>query len=334
VLRREISLSQRRYTLELAINRSEYAEALENLGSLLLLGIPLSMVAAFLAGLWMSGRVLRPIERITDTVREINDQKLAVRLPLTQSGDELDALSATLNGMLDRLQHAFNRVGRFTADASHELRTPLALIRGNAEIMRSEVLLSAPVNARSLEIIAEADRMRDLIEDLLDLARYDGASKTAFSIVDPADLTLRAAQVGERLAAAADLDFTVQSPKTIFPVCGNDRDLSRVLVILLDNAIRYTAPGGRVWLDVACSLAECEMTVGDTGCGIEKRHIASIFDRFYRVDDSRNRATGGAGLGLSIAEAIVRAHGGKIEVESTPGKGSVFTVRVPSLMQC
>jgi signal transduction histidine kinase len=330
VLRRDMDLPGGRYQLGLATNRSEYAEALENLASLLFLGIPLSMIVAFLAGLWMSGRVLRPIKRITDTLGEINARKLNVRLPLTQSGDELDALSATVNGMLDRLQIAFDRIGRFTADASHELRTPLALIRGNAEIMRSEASLPHPVDVRSLEIIAEADYMQSLIEDLLELARYDGTSRRAHEIVDPADLAMRAALVGERLAAAKQIHFTAQSPKAIFPLFGNDRDLSRVLVILLDNAIRCTPAGGKVSLAVTSSATECEIQVADTGCGIDSRHLASIFDRFYRVDDSRTRATGGTGLGLSIAQAIVAAHGGVITVQSTLGEGSVFTVRIPS----
>jgi len=329
VLRDQVMLSQQ-YTLDLADDQSEYQEALKQLGSLLLVGIPLSLALSFLAGWWMSGRVLRPIHRITATVLEIDDQRLTVRLPVAGSGDELDTLSMTMNDMLDRLQQAFDRVRRFTADASHELRTPLTLIRGNAEMMQAEAQLTQSVQARSQEIVDEADRMEKLIQDLLTLARSDETGKTDFELVDPADLTDRAALVGERLAAGRQVSFRVQRPKTIFPLHGSDLALSRVLVVLLDNAVRHTPDGGEVRLIVNSSPAECTLMVSDTGSGIEAHHIPFLFDRFYRVDDSRNRAMGGAGLGLSIAQAVVRAHGGSIAVESEPGRGSTFFVHIPA----
>jgi heavy metal sensor kinase len=324
-LRDTVSLSQR-YTLDLAQDQSEDDEAIERLGALLLLGVPISLALSFLAGWWMSGRVLQPIHRITATVLAIDDRRLTVRLPLAGSGDELDTLSATLNGMLDRLQQAFERVRRFTADASHELRTPLTLIRGNAEMMQTEAYPSP----RSQEIMDEADRMECLIQDLLMLARSDEGSQTPFELVDPADLTERAALVGRHLVADRHLSFLVQGPKAIYPLYGSDQALSRVLVVLLDNAVRHTPDGGTVRLTVTSSLAECTMEVADTGAGIESRHLPHIFDRFYRVDDARNRAMGGAGLGLAIAHAVIAAHGGTITVKSDPGRGSIFTVHIPA----
>jgi two-component system heavy metal sensor histidine kinase CusS len=330
VLHREIDLSQRHYTLDVAVDRSEYVEALEGLGSLLLLGLPTSLLLAFLVGLWMSARALRPIQQIADTVREIDDRRLTVRLPLAGTGDELDGLSKTLNSMLDRLQHAFERISRFTADASHELRTPLALIRGNAEMMRAESSLPQRADARAIDILAEADRMQTLIQSLLELARCDDATSGAFEMIDPADLTARASEVGRHLADDKSVRFSVKVPKSIFPVRGNDLALSRVLVILLDNAMRHTAAGGEVSLEVRSSAKECRMEIRDTGCGIDAADLPNIFDRFYRADTSRNRATGGAGLGLSIAREIVTAHGGTIHVESAVEHGSAFTVSIPS----
>ena len=329
-VRTEIHLTQQKYILEMAIDRSEYKEATESLASLLMLAIPLSTMLAFMAGFWMSGRVLQPIQRITRTVGEIDANKLAVRLPVTLAGDELDHLSAMLNRMLDRLQSAFERIGRFTADASHELRTPLALIRGNAEMMRSETPLPRLAEARTLDIIAEADRMRALIHDLLDLARHDSVPAVSREIIDPSDIAIRAEQVGSNLAASKGLRFTVEHPKAMFPLYGNDSDLSRMLVILLDNAVRFTPPGGEVRLLVTCTPIDCTFQVSDTGPGIRPEHLPHIFDRFYRIDDSRNRATGGTGLGLSIAQAIVSAHNGAITVESRPDHGSTFTVVIPT----
>ena len=330
LLHREIDLSQHHYVLDVAADRSEYVEALDGLGSLLLLGVPTALLLAFLAGLWMSARALRPIQQITDTVREIDDRRMAVRLPIAGSGDELDRLSRTLNGMLDRLQQAFERISRFTADASHELRTPLALIRGSAEMMRAESSLPPRVENRTLDILAEVDRMHSLIQSLLELARCDDATNGAFEMVDPADLAARATEVGQHLAEEKGISFSVKAPRAIFPVWGNHLALSRVLVILLDNAIQHTPAGGEVRLEVTSSAKECRMQLGDNGCGIDATHLPNIFDRFYRADSSRNRATGGAGLGLSIARDLVTAHGGTIAVESTLGRGSVFTVSIPS----
>ena len=330
VLHREIDLSQGHYALDVAADRSEYVEALDGLGSLLLLGIPTALLLAFLAGLWMSARALHPVQQITDTVREIDDRRLAVRLPIVGSGDELDSLSRTLNGMLDRLQQAFERISRFTADASHELRTPLALIRGNAEIMRAESASTPGVESRTRDILAEADRMNSLIQSLLELARCDDATNGAFEMVDPADLAARASEVGQHLADEKHIYFSVKAPRAIFPVWGSYLALSRVLVILLNNAMQHTPAGGEVQLEVTSSANECRMELRDTGCGIDVVHLPNIFDRFYRADSSRNRATGGAGLGLSIAREIVVAHGGTIEVTSTVERGSTFTVSIPS----
>jgi heavy metal sensor kinase len=330
VLHREVNTASGHYVLDVAVDRTEYVEALDRLVSLLLLGVPASLLLSFFAGLWMSGRALRPIAQIAGTVREIDDRRLAVRLPLAGSGDELDVLSTTLNGMLDRLQHAFDRISRFTADASHELRTPLALIRGNAEMMRVESRLPVEAEDRVADILAEADRMQSLIESLLELARSDDASSGSFELIDPADLTSRASDVGRHLAEERSVRFRVQEPKAIYPVRGNYMALSRVLLILLDNAMRHTEKGGEVGLEVTSSAKECRMAVRDTGCGIGADDLPHIFDRFYRADASRTRATGGAGLGLAIAREIVLAHGGTIAVESVVEHGSTFVVSIPS----
>ncbi len=330
VMHREVNAADRHYVLDVAVDRTEYVEALDRLVSLLLLGIPASLLLSYLVGLWMNARALRPIQQIAATVREIDDRRLAVRLPLTGSGDELDVLSTTLNGMLDRLQHAFERISRFTADASHELRTPLALIRGNAEMVRVESPLAAKADDRIADILAEADRMQSLIESLLELARSDDSTSGAFEMIDPADLTARASEVGHHLAEEKSLRFSVQEPRAIYPVRGNYQALSRVMLILLDNAMRHTAEGGEVGLEVTSSAKECRLEVRDTGCGIGPDDLPHIFDRFYRADASRTRATGGVGLGLSIAREIVLAHGGTIAVNSVVEQGTTFIVSIPS----
>lgn len=330
VLHREVNAGDRHYVVDVAVDRTEYVEVLDRLVQLLLLGIPASLILSYFVGLWMSARALRPIQQIAGTVRQIDDRRLAVRLPVTGSGDELDVLSTTLNGMLDRLQQAFVRISRFTADASHELRTPLALMRGNAEMLRVESPLPVKADERIEDILAEADRMQSLIESLLELARSDDSTGGAFEMIDPADLTARASEVGRHLAEEKSLRFSVKEPRAIYPVRGNYQALSRVMLILLDNAMRHTAEGGEVGLEVTSSAKECRMEVRDTGCGIGPDDLPHIFDRFYRADASRTRATGGVGLGLSIAREIVLAHGGTIEVVSAIEHGTTFMVSIPS----
>ena len=330
ILHREVQVGLRTYLIDVAVDRSEYVEALEGLASLLLLGIPICLLLAFIAGIWMSGRALHPIQRITDTARAIDDSHLALRLPVSNSGDELDSLSATLNGMLNRLESAFERIGRFTADASHELRTPLALIRANVEMLRSAPDTSPAVILRTDDVLNEIDRMRTLISSLLELARNGLEGEMGMELIDPADLTARVAEIGSHLAAGKNIHFQVRQPAAIFPLKGNDSALSRVLVILLDNAMRYTPSGGEVWLDVTSSAKECKMVVHDTGCGIAEADLPHVFDRFYRADISRNRTTGGAGLGLSIAHEIIRAHGGTIAVDSADSRGATFVISIPS----
>jgi signal transduction histidine kinase len=232
--------------------------------------------------------------------------------------------------MLDRLEGAFERVSRFTADASHELRTPLALIRANVEMLLTDSEASPTVRRRADDLIEEIDRMRSLIKSLLELASggLDGA--VVLEMIDPSDLTVRVAEIGRHLAVEKNVQFHVRQPSAIFPIRGNDSALKRVLVILLDNAVRYTPSGGEVWLEVTSSIEECKMVVHDTGCGIAGSDLPNIFERFYRADASRNRSTGGTGLGLSIAREIIKAHGGTIDVDSVVDRGSTFVVSIPS----
>lgn len=328
--RREIALPVH-YILEVGIDRSEYQEALDSVRLALYLGIPIGIVLSLLAGYWMSGRALQPIQVVTETVRDIDGRRLATRLPLRGTEDELEALSTTLNGMLDRIQDAFHRVTRFTADASHELRTPLSLVRGNLEILSTQADLSEAASTRTFDMLEEVDRMQALISDLLELARADENGAVMGELIDPADLTRRAAEIGSLLAASKGIDFTAVSPTEIFPVFGNDHALSRVLIILLDNAIRHTPSGQQVVLRVTSTLESLVIEVKDTGVGIAPKHLPYIFERFYRTDEARNRSTGGAGLGLAIAKGIVQAHRGQVNVESTLGQGTIFRVTIPAI---
>ncbi len=228
------------------------------------------------------------------------------------------------------IRQAFRRQREFVADASHELRTPMAIIRASAELLDRE-LAGAPGDTRELvgNVLSESDRMGRLVEDLLTLARADSGEmdleRKSFDLAQVAEGVAR--KVG-LLAREKGVALDTHLPPAL-PVTGDATRLEQLLLILLDNAVKYTPAGGRVTLTANPHRDRVELAVSDTGIGIPPEDRERIFDRFYRVDKARSRAAGGTGLGLAIARWIVDAHGGAIRVDSTPGQGSTFTVSLP-----
>ncbi len=228
------------------------------------------------------------------------------------------------------VRRAFDQLRRFTADASHELRTPLAIVRTSAEMLARR-LGDAPAETRELldNVLSEAGRMERLVGDLLTLARADAGEVPEREPVDLAGVAAEAARKAGVLAAKKGLTLTADLPDRLLVQGDRDR-LLQLALILLDNAVKYTDPGGRVTLRLRPHGRTAELAVSDTGVGIPRRDLERIFDRFYRVDKARSRAAGGTGLGLAIAAWIARSHGGSIRVESEPGRGSTFTVEIPA----
>lgn len=308
----------------------EFYEMLDRFTWNVLWFTPLLLLLASAGGYWMSRRALQPVDRITRMADEIEARDLARRLPLRGAGDELDRLSLTLNSMFERLEKAFQRMTQFTADASHELRTPVAIIRTTAEVARGKVRTEAEYMKMLDDILKESERTTSLLEDLMLLARADGGSDGL--LMEPMDL---AGAVGEAcsevrvLAEAGGVDLETCR----FSRCcirGDEQALRRLLLILLDNAIRYTPPGGRVAVCMKISEGPAAIVeVRDTGIGISAEDLPHVFDRFYRAAKDRSRKTGGAGLGLSIARWIVERHGGTIHAESELHAGSKFRVTLP-----
>jgi len=281
----------------------------------------------------MSGRALKPVDTIAATVREIGAGNLSRRLHLRGTGDELDRLSETVNEMLERLESAFRRITRFTADASHELRTPVAIIRTTAEVTSARPRSSAEHEAAWQQIVAQTERTSQLIEDLLILARADsGHDRCAFEPVDLAEILRDVSAEMRILADDAGLRLTT-SILSLCPIKGEPDALRRILINLLDNAIKYTPPGGSV--DVTLQEEDLHgsraavVQVRDTGIGIAEEDLPHVFDRFYRTAPDRSRRTGGGGLGLSIAQSLAALHKGEITVASIPGAGSVFRLVLP-----
>jgi heavy metal sensor kinase len=298
----------------------------------LLMFAPLLLLVAAGGGYWLSSRALSPVDALVRTAREIGGANLDSRLQKLTTGDELQRLSDTLNQMLDRIETAFLRVTRFTADASHELRTPVSLIRTEAELALRRSRSVAEYKESLRHILMEAERTTVLIEQLLSLARADSGRETLR--MQPVDLRESLYSLLEswgQIAAIRNLQFSWSIDDEDTMVLGDQTSLRRLLDILLDNAFKYTPAPGSVHLSLERTRDRAIMLVQDSGPGIDESEQNKIFERFYRVDQARGREQGGAGLGLAIAQWIVTQHHGLITVESRPGNGATFRVELPTI---
>ena len=287
------------------------------------------VLAVGLLGGWLiSRRILRPISAIAATASRISGTSLKERIDTNRVDSELSELANVLNETFDRLEEAFARQARFTADASHELRTPLAVIKAQAELTLSRPRSAGEYQAAIEACLRGAVRMTDLVERLLLLARADEGwpleSRALISLDRVVSEVL--AQLGH-LARQKEVEFVTNlDPVTLH---ADAPAIAQVASNLIANAIHYNKPDGQVRVNVRAEGAEAVLTVRDTGPGISPEDLGQIFQRFFRVDQSRTRPAGGTGLGLAICKSIVEAHGGSIECESVVGKGSTFRVRLP-----
>ena len=296
-----------------------------------LLSFVVMLLLAGVAAYALVGRALVPIDQLATRVAGITPERLDERLDASHLESELAYLAGVFNGLLDRVQEAFERLRRFTADASHELRTPLASMRSVGEVGLQE----ARTPEESREVIAsmleEVARLTRLVDGLLDLARADGEALRAPTRVGVLSLVRDAGSMLEVLAEEKGQRLVIEGDEGA-AVSGDPVFLRQAIVNLIHNAVKYTPQGGAIRVSVG-RLAGGRVTVAvaDTGDGIPREHLSKLFDRFYRVDASRSSEQGGLGLGLAIAHRVVVAHGGTIEVDSSPD-GSVFRITLPAAM--
>ena len=305
----------------------------EQLLSTIALILPLGLVAALLMGSWIARRALAPVDRIITEVREITDgRSLHRRLAEPMVKDELGRLTETLNQMMTRLERSFAALRRFTADASHELKTPLTVLRAGVE--RAITMPSLPSEALAAleETLQEINRMTELVEALLMLARADeGTAPLHRETVDLRAIVEETGETGELLAAEAGVNMEVATPADPVIVPVDASRIRQLILNLLTNAVKYTPAGGSVRLQLGPSNGRVTLTVADSGVGIAPGDLPHIFDRFWRADSARTRTgeRSGTGLGLAICKWIAEAHGGTIDVHSRPGRGTTFTVTLP-----
>jgi heavy metal sensor kinase len=262
--------------------------------------------------------------------KRISAGSLSSRLDVTNRRDELGGLAITINDLLTRLENSFKEQQRFIADASHELRTPLAVLRGETEVALNKDRTDEEYRESLTLIKDEAEQLSRIVEDLFLLARQPldspGLAKEPVLLNDAVKDCARAAQV---LASRKGIRLENENEQQSMVLRGDGELIKRMILNLLDNAVKYTPRGGAINISLARQNGNAEIVVRDTGIGITPAEQLHVFDRFYRVDKARSRSLGGAGLGLSIVWAIVEAHGGKITVDSAPNDGSKFTVELP-----
>lgn len=302
----------------------------------LLLGL-LAMLAfasfSFLTrGKELNDRLLRPIADITETAQQMNEKNLSARINIAGTQNELRDLAVVINEMLDRIEAAYNRQKQFVSDASHELRTPIAVIQGYAGLLERWGKDNPDVRDEAIAAIASETRsMKELVENLLFLARHDKKTLSlSFEPFDSAEMLQELIKETEIIAKERHIAAGEIAACTLVADRSTVKQAVRVFV---DNAVKYTQAGGTVTVASEAKDGALRITVSDDGPGIKRADLERIFDRFYRADEARSSQTGGHGLGLAIARIIAASHGGRIHVKSKPGEGSAFTLELPLTAQ-
>jgi two-component system OmpR family sensor kinase len=303
-------------------------ESVRRLRLLLIVAVPVAVAVAGAGGWLLARKALLPVARMTRKAELISADRLQERVAVPRARDELGRLASTLNDMLDRIERGVQEQQRLVADASHELRTPLAVMRSEIDVwLRAPAL---PQEAReALESVGEeVERMSRILDNLLTLARIDEGRLDL--LCAPQGLDELVGEVLSKLRPIAESKgITLRADGEDAEVLADAPRFELVIVNLVDNAIKYTGPGGEVRVQLWHDRHEGGITVSDTGPGISEEALPHLFDRFYRADAARSRAAGGSGLGLAICKEIVTAHGGRLWASSKLGEGSSFSLAMP-----
>jgi heavy metal sensor kinase len=311
--------------LQLAYPLDGVRREIDGLTSTLLALVPFGLLAAGLGGAFLTGRALQPVREIAGTAARLGASDLSERLPVA-GRDEFSELSSSFNAMLARLEEAFERQRRFTADASHELRTPLSIIQANTSMALEHPWPEARYRGFLTAIDTAAGRQGQLVEELLFLARAD-AGRLARDM-GPVCLIEALEEAAEAVSRPDRPGIRLESIGPALMVPGSGSELTRLFTNLLENAARHTPPAGKVTVSARVEAGSVTVTVADTGEGIAPEHLPHLGERFYRVDAARSGGTGGTGLGLAICRSIIEAHGGRMNIESGVGEGTTVRVRL------
>jgi heavy metal sensor kinase len=325
-----VGIDGQTFQLRAAVPTEPFDQALDNFRLIEKEALPVLVLLASLLGYWLSGKSLQPVNQIVQTAEQIGARNLSQRLEVPRARDELRRLTETLNAMLARIEDSFHKITRFTADASHDLRTPVAVIRSTAEIALRRPRQPEEYREALARILETSEQTSELLENLLELARSDaGVVQLEKRRLDLNQHVRKAQEQGTALGAEKSLSITLQAPASPTWIWADAIAIRRLLLILVDNAVKYTPAGGVCEIALLQNEQQAHIAVKDNGIGIAGDDLPTIFERFRRADRARSRETPGAGLGLAIAHWITEAHGGTIRAESELGRGSVFHVSLP-----
>ncbi len=329
----------RTYRVTVAAPMGPAYAALNRFHRWLLLFLPAVLAFAGLGGYWVSRRALAPVDQMTRAVQAITVQSLDRRLAVPAADDELRRLASTFNGVLARLESAVGDIVRFTADASHELRTPVSLVRTTAEVALRHERTPREYRTALADVVDHARNMSELVDDLLVLARTDaGIEPRDTERLDTREIVLEAGRDIAELAATRSVNVSVDTPSEALLIKGDGVSLRRLVVILLDNAVKYSLPGSSVYLRISAEVPSDEgpshavLEIRDSGIGLEVSEGPRLFERFYRGARARQHAPEGTGLGLAIAQKIVKRHNGSISLSPAErdGRGCSVVVKLPA----
>ena len=320
--------------ISVAYTAEDIQSNLTELFGSLLIGFPIAMLFATLGGLMLSKLTLRSIDKITLTAKEITASNLSRRLPMPSSNDEMARLTMTLNEMIERLENSFAQIRQFSYDVSHELRTPLTIMIGELELaLRSPDKSPEEYEMIIISSLEEAARLTNVVETLLELARAEtGQVKMKYALTNLTKFMIDLCEDAEILAESKEILVEKNVEYEIDAFVDSPR-LHQAIINIIDNAVKYTPEGGKIYISLKKDNRFATIKVADTGIGIPENELLHIFDRFYRVDKARSHDIRGVGLGLSIVKWIVEAHNGSIIVESEVKQGTKFTISLPLIQK-
>jgi two-component system OmpR family sensor kinase len=318
-----------RYTVIVARDLSEQSDRLESAAQAVFFGIPLALIVAAAGGYLLARKSFAPVTTMSLKARQIGAETLDERIEIGNERDELGFLAATLNGLLERLQLAFESQRRFMADASHELRTPIAIIQGEADVALARDRDAADYR-ESIEVMQRAARkLTRIVQNLFLLARGDAGrypiSMSRFYVGEVVGDCIRGMR---SVAQARGVALSCAAPEDVV-IVADEELIHRLVLNLVENAVKFTQSGGKVHVDVHAGHGTCTIRVADTGAGIAPADQSRIFERFFRGDRARPQDAGGAGLGLPIARWIAEVHGGELRLEHSDATGTTFAAVLP-----
>ena len=278
---------------------------------------------------FLSRKMLKPVDRVSSLAARISSTNLKERINYAGPDDEIKRLADTFDGMLGRLENSFDSQKQFVQDASHELRTPIAIAQTNIEVLEMDDKVTIKDYERLKDILKmNLERMSTLSEKLLLLSESE-QGQTNWSTVNLTPLLTELTTEFKTKGSESGINIELAAIEQNIPVLGDAFRLKQAFVNLVDNAIKYSKPGGEVKISARTDDMQVVIEIKDNGIGISQADQQRIFERFYRVDKSRSRAQGGSGLGLAIVKKIAEEHGGTISVESTLVEGSTFRITLP-----